>query len=315
MPPAPRKRAKRSTKPAAPVAPTPARSIMFGPGEGKTLFRVRQSHVAGHYKPLIARKAYAAVKLDLVLRAIALLPKDAGARKAGFVLRDWSYEDLHDLAKSAPAFRVGGDRGEKETRHLKRKWVGNQMDKLVAEKLVRLEAHNGRPTIIVLRDDGSGLSFDDPGEAGGRGDDRYLTIRGSVIASGRLATWKAPQLAAYFAAIYAEYHQDRGGGRSFSSNGTGSWWRQLAWFNNAQWYPKDRVLLPFSKSLLEDGLHALISEGLIARKHINRDPLSNKKLVGERVLYTNQFARLDTEVTRSQTRRRPADVAAGQEPA
>lgn len=287
---------------------------MFGPGEGKALFRVRQSHVADHYRPLIAQKAYAAVKLDLVLRAIALLPKDAGAREVGFVLRDWSYEDLHDLAKSTPAVRLADDRRDTKTRHLKRKWVGNQMNKLVAEKLVRLEPHKGRPTIIVLRDDGSGLPFDDPGGAGGSGDDRYLTIRGSVIASGRLATWRAPQLAGYFAAIYAEYHQDRGGGRSFSSNGTGSWWRQLSWFNNAQWYPKDRVLLPFSKSLLEDGFNALSAEGLISRTNINRDPLSHKKLDAVRVLYTNQFAQLDAEVTRSQSRRqRQGDTAASQD--
>lgn len=37
---------------------------------------------------------------------------------------------------------------------LKRKWVGNQINKLVAQKLVRLEPHKGRPTIIVPRDDG-----------------------------------------------------------------------------------------------------------------------------------------------------------------
>jgi hypothetical protein len=285
---------------------------MFGPGEGKALFRVRQSHVAAHYGPLIARKAYAAVKLDLVLRAIALLPKDAGKREVGFVLRDWSYEELHDLAKGTPALRLADERRETTTRHLKRKWVGNQMNKLIAEKLVRLEPHKGRPTIIVLRDDGSGLPFDDPGAAGGRGDDRYLTIRGSVIASGRLATWKAPQLAAYFAAIYAEYHQDRGEGRSFSSNGTGSWWRQLAWFNNPEWYPKKRILLPFSKSLLEDGFNALAAEGLIARTNIARDPLSNKKLDSVRVLYTNRFAQLDDNLTRSQPkRRRDTDGAGG----
>jgi hypothetical protein len=284
---------------------------MFGPGEGKALFRIRQSHVANHYKPLIARKAYGAVKLDLVLRAIALLPKDSGAREAGFVLRAWSYEDLHDLAKAEPVFRVAEDRREKETRHLKRKWVGSQMDKLVAKQLVRVEAYKGRPTIIVLRDDGSGLPFDDPGEAGGRGDDRYLTIRGSVIASGRLATWKAPQLAAYFAAIYAEYHQERGGGRVLSSNGTGKWWRQLAWFNSPQWSPKDRILLPFSKSVLEDGLNMLSHEGLIARTKIKLDPRSHRPLDGVRVLYTNQFARLDADVTRSQPKRgRKADSAA-----
>ncbi len=285
---------------------------MFGPGQGKALFRVRQSHVANHYRPLIAQKAYGAVKLDLVLRAIALLPKDAGAREVGFVLRDWSYEDLHDLAKDTPALRLDDERQERKTRHLKRKWVGNQMNKLQAEKLVRLEEHKGRPTLIVHRDDGSGLPFDDPGEAGGSGENRYLTIRGSVIASGRLATWKAPQLAAYFAAIYAEYHQDRGGGRGFSSDGTGSWWRQLSWFNNAEWYPKDRVLLPFSKSLLEDGFNALSDEGLITRRNINRDPLSNKKLDSVRVLYQNRFAQLDASVTRSQPKRPPGtDAPAG----
>jgi len=39
--------------------------------EGKALFRIRQSHVANHYKPLIAQKAYAAVKLDLPIASDA----------------------------------------------------------------------------------------------------------------------------------------------------------------------------------------------------------------------------------------------------
>jgi hypothetical protein len=283
--------------------PPPIGSIEFGPGRGKGLVRIRHLHVAQHYAPLIARKSYGAVKLDLVLRAIALLPQDAGARQPGFVLRDWNYEHLHDLAKTPPELRVALERQDRQTRHLKRKWVGDQIKKLAAEKLVHIEERDGkRPNIVVLRDDGSEQPFDDPGAAGGLGDDRYLSVRGSVIASGKLAEWKAAQVAAYLAALYAEYHQERGAGRSVSSDGTKKWWRQLAWFNNASWNPTDRVLLPFSKSLLEDGFNALKREGLISRKRINRDPRTARLFETARVLYSNEFARLDAEVTRAKAK-------------
>lgn len=271
----------------------------LGPGTGKFLFRIRQTHVAAHYAPLIARKAYGAVKLDLVLRAIALLPEHAGAREPGFVLWDWHYEHLHDLCKQAPQRRQTAGRDDRATRHLKRKWVMNQMAKLVELKLVRLEPRNGdRPTIVVLRDDGSRDRFDDPGEQGGSGDDRYVTIRGSVIATGALARWKAPELAAYLAAIYAEYHQERGGDRAVKSDGTGMWWRQLAWFNNPNWHPLGRALLPFSKSLLEDGFNALAQEGLITRQKIQRDPRNHEKFENDRVQYHNHFDTLDAQVRR-----------------
>jgi hypothetical protein len=105
-----------------------------------------------------------------------------------------------------------------------------------------------------------------------------VTIRGSVIASGALARWKAPELAAYLAAIYAEFFEDRGGDRAATSAGTGKWWRQLAWFTNAQWHPLDRPLLPFSKSLLEDGLNALAAEGLITREKRTHDGGSSRLL-------------------------------------
>lgn len=279
-------------------SPPSTAGIELGPGTGKFLFRIRQTHVAEHYAPLIARKAYGAVKLDLVLRAIALLPEHAGAREPGFVLWNWRYEHLHDLCKLQPAHRASSSRSDRATRHLKRKWVMNQMAKLVDLKLVHLEARGGdRPKIIVLRDDGSSDPFDDPGERGGY-DDRYVTIRGSVIATGTLARWTASELAAYLAAIYAEYHQERGGGRAVTSDGTGRWWRQLAWFNNRNWHPLGRALLPFSKSLLEDGFNALARDALISREKIQRDPRNHEKFETPRVLYHNRFSTLDAQARR-----------------
>jgi hypothetical protein len=68
--------------------------------------------------------------------------------------------------------------------------------------------------------------------------------------------------------------------------------------------PEETDPAPFSKSLLEDGFNALAAEGLITRTNIARDPLSNKKLDSVRVLYTNRFAQLDGNLTRSQPKRR-----------
>jgi hypothetical protein len=149
------------------------RGIRCGPGAGKFLYRIRHVHISDHYAPLIAAKAVGAVKLDLVLRAIALPPEYAGARPPGYVLWDWQYEHLHDLAKLRPSVRSDRRRSDRETRHLKRKWVGNQLAKLVDLNLVKIRDRAGsRPEIIVLSDR-SKRPLDDPGGS----DQRIFTSR------------------------------------------------------------------------------------------------------------------------------------------
>lgn len=278
-----------TTREAAPLA--------FGPGVGKYLIRVRQRHITGRYAPMIAAKAVGAVKLDLLLRGIALLPEDAGARRPGYVLHDWSYEHLYDLVRVGPVARTDRHLTDREVRHLKRKWVDNQARKLVALRLLRVEPVPGRrPRLIVLRDDDRGRAFDDPGATG---KDLYVTIRGSLIATGTLAKWGAPEVAAMLAALYAEFYAERPRGRPLSADGTGRWWRQLAWFNNPDWHPLNRPMLPFSKSLLERGFDALDDQRLITRTKTSHDPRTKARFATPRVVYRNRFARLDRAAPRA----------------
>jgi hypothetical protein len=265
-----------------------------GPGTGKFRFRIRQRHVADHYAQLIAGKAYGAAKLDLVLRCIALSPQHAGDRDPGWVLRDWTYEDLHDLVKELPPNRAGTDRSDQATRHLKRKWVALQLDKLAKLGLVTVTPRSGtRSEIVVLRDDGSTEPFDDPGAQTA---DLYFTVQGSLIAFGVLRRWTASEFAAYFAALLAEFHSDRGGGRSWTP-GTGEWWRPLAWFNHEHWFPAERVRLPFSKSLLEEGFRRLEDDELVTCSKILRDPRDKRKLYNPpRNSYRNRFTKYDQQV-------------------
>jgi len=272
----------------------PTGGVVCGPGTGKLLYRIRQSHVAAHYGPLIAAKRHGAVKLDLVLRMIALSPQHAGERTPGFVLWHWSYTDLYDLAETPPSSRSGRSRSDRETRHLKRKWVIHQLALLREAKLVKTRPRGGgRPEIIVLRDDGSGDPFDDP--AGDDFDDWYITIQGSLIAAGVVARWGAPQLAAYFAALFAEFYEPRGDHASPPA-GTGSWWRSLAWFSHPEYKPTQRVRLPFSTSLLETGLARLEAGVLLRRTKMTVHPGTNRKLRAPRNRYRNRFKSYDDAV-------------------
>jgi hypothetical protein len=276
------------------AAQTPRAGIEIGPGTGKFLTRIRHVHIARHYAPLIAAKSYRAVKLDIVLRIIALSPEHAHARAPGYVLWDWHYEHLHDLVKGAPERRAQASRSDRESRHLKRKWIADQLSKLQSLSLVEVTPRPGsRSQLVMLRDDGTGSPFDDPGEAGGRDDDRYVTIRGSLAASGVLASWNAPELAAFLAALYAESLNERGAGRAPGADGTKSWWRQLAWFSDEHQHPLGRVTLPFSKSLLEDGLRAHRDSGLITTTTLAAHPTSHKPFNSPRVHYHDHFDHFD----------------------
>jgi hypothetical protein len=140
--------------------------VQFGPGIGKFLFRgiaspkAQTPALAPQHAGFNATARSIKVELDRAVRLVAR-----------------SDEHLHDLAKDVPVQRPGAARSDQSTRHLKRKWVMNQMSKLVALDLVRVEPRaRDRPTIIVLRDDGTRQPFDDPGEAGGYDDDRYSSM-------------------------------------------------------------------------------------------------------------------------------------------
>lgn len=144
----------------------------------------------------------------------------------------------------------------------------------------------------MLCDDGTGNLFDDPGAPVPQQERRlYFTIQGTLISTGQLKSWGAPELAAYFAALLAEFHaEDRGGGRDFVA-GQGKWWRPLAWFANDRWDPPQRVILPFSKSLLENGLKSLETRELISRKRVLHDPRNpSRRFYRPRNIYQNRFA-------------------------
>lgn len=263
---------------------------------GKRLFRIRERHVADHLVPLISSRAAATAKLDLVLRCIALSPQHAGNREPGLVLPKCSWELLHDLSKEDQGL---GDTGpgmdaSPEAVKLKRKWVGQQLKRLEAMKLIRREARPGkRPRLLVLRDDGSGQQFDDPDGSPGN---TYISILGSVIGSRALANWGAPELSAYLAAMAAERSEVRQG-KSIAP-GTGRWYRPLAWFADKDGFygPSDRVRMGFAVPTLQRGITRLEAAKLMAHKRIYRNPRTNRRLQGPRNLYFNNFDSLENRV-------------------
>ncbi len=263
---------------------------------GKHLFRIRERHIADHLAPLISKRAAATAKLDLVLRCIALSPQHAGKREPGIVLPQCSWELLHDLARGDQGLgSVGpGMDATPDALKLKRKWVGHELGRLEKMKLVRRELRPGnRPRLFVLRDDGSGKAFDDPDGSQGN---TYISIRGSVIASKALASWGAPELSAFLAAMTAERSENHEGRRI--EPGTGRWYRPLAWFADKDGFygPSDRVLIEFSVPSLERGIAKLEAESLITRRRILRNPRTNRRLKGPRNLYVNNFDALDAQV-------------------
>src|SRR6266542_239228 len=145
---------------------------------GKHLFRVREIHVRDHLVPLLSKNRLGAAKLDLILRGLALNPEHTGSRSTpGLVLDRFTYEDLHVLAHG----RFPGETRDTYTydpklAKLKRKWVGEKLQDLEAMKLIRREQRPGTtPTIVVLRDDGSGATFDAPDVSAGN---TYVSILG-----------------------------------------------------------------------------------------------------------------------------------------
>jgi len=269
---------------------------------GKHLFRVRETYLRDQVAPLLRSNRADAVKLDLVLRGLALSPQHLGQRRIpGLVLPHIAYEDLFDLVRPADDYGrptdSAGDLYAAEVRKLKRKWVGEQLQLLQQRRLVhRVDRPGRRPHLVVRRDDGTEKAFDDPDGTTGN---TYATVLGAIIASGELVKWGTAELAAYLAAMVAEWHDP-----TFDSDkvpaGSGRWYRPVSWFNSDR-RPAHHVRIPFSEATLERGLKRLITEGLIAKDRRLQDPATGRRFrTGRRNVYTNRFAVLN-EVVRAQT--------------
>ena len=269
---------------------------------GKHLFRLREVHVAQHIGELLRRKALSAAKLDLLLRAVALLPDDAGERSPGLVLPRYSYASLYDLVADPDRWGDGAgevDYPQKVYQH-KRKWVGERLELLEQMHLLqRGEPRHGRPVIHLLRDDGSGRSFDDPN---GNGANSYLTVNGEIFAKGMIRDWSAGELAFYLCAMIGEryavnrYIKLTHADKSPWPPGAGTWYAPLGWFADAeQRRPPSHVRVPFSQSTLERGLRDLRKKGLVQVDRIMRDPVTHRRLSHPRNLYTNRFVEVGRE--------------------
>lgn len=267
--------------------------------QGKHLFRIREEHIKNNLIPMIAKKQVGAVKLDLLLRGIGLLPEHAQGREPGTVLPRYSYTAMHDLVRGGAPLgdRPAGADDNEATRRLKRKWIGEQLAVLEGRDLVtRTERAGRRPLITVLRDDGSGEALDDPDGTPGS---EYTTILGGVLARGTIRAWGAPEICAYLAAMIAERQHDISGPLrgERSSPGTGKWFRPLEWFADKDdfYAPLDRRRFEFSPSTLRRGLSRLQDADLVRCIRITRSPVTGEVLSGPRNLYQNRFSTLNEE--------------------
>jgi hypothetical protein len=249
--------------------------------------RLRETHVRDHLAPLVSRGAAGALKLDLLLRGLAALPPegDESSRQAGVVPESWSWEALHDAVRGGQFLETDGI--------LKRKWTNGKLSQLERLGVLRREIRPGRRSgLVVPRDDGSGLPFDDPGASASP----YVTVLGTVFSSGRAVGWGAPQLAAYLAAMIAErYARSDPLFQRLQEDlrfGGGMWFRPLRWFaDEAETRPESHVRIPFSERTLRRGVRLLRAEGVLGTRRIGHDPRTAEPFAGEitRVLYFNGF--------------------------
>lgn len=278
--------------------------LQYAPGiRGKVLFRVRETYVAGPVADMISKRRVGAVKLDLVLRALALLPGDSGARAPGTVLRHrdrLSYEVLHDLCRDPRTYTFDSPQDEIDdpsVREKKRTWVGEQLQELEHRCLVRRDRdlRGRRPELVVLSDLGDGSAFDDPGVESLKGTS-YVTVLGSVLTLRNFRQWGAPEVAAYLCAMAADrfarhrHHQLTG---ELIAVGCATWFRQADWFNSRNPHlarPEGHIPFPFSTSTIERGLRALRKQRLIVAEPRLVDPETGRRFQsGRRMVYTNRL--------------------------
>jgi hypothetical protein len=265
---------------------------------GKHLFRVREQYVVDHVAPMIKAGQVGAVKLDLVLRGLALLPQHAGEREPGVVLPHRgrvTYEVLHDLCRDPRRYSTARPEDEiddPEVLERKRTWVREQLQILERRKLVRRDLVPGRrPNIYVLSDRGDGTPLDDAGSARSRAGNSYVTILGTVIGSEHFRGWGAPELVGYICAMVADrYARFATKGDRVPPVGGATWFRQAPWFNNRNGYwPAGHVALPFSTTTIERGLASLSGGPLISARWAKRHPDTGHRLTNRRKIYTNHF--------------------------
>ncbi len=281
------------------------RGIEYAPGiKGKYLYRVREAYVAGPAAILVRGRRVGALKLDLILRGLALLPEHAGRRPAGHVLRlrgQLNYRVLHDLCRDPERFTDDAlHSAEDDTAIIekKRTWVREQLQVLEQLKLVErsTDPQGRRPDITVLCDRGDGEPLDDPG-ASASTNDGYLTISGGVISSDYYRDWGAPEVVAYLCAMTADrfaLHRSSKGSDKLSQPGSATWFRQADWFNSRNpnlSRPKGHTSYPFSTTTIQRGLRSLCDQGLIEARLRTTDPVTGQRFVsGPRKIYKNRFA-------------------------
>jgi hypothetical protein len=73
--------------------------------------------------------------------------------------------------------------------------------------------------------------------------------------------------------------------------------RPLAWFKNDDWDPPRRLLLPFSTSLLEEGISGLQTRGMISIRRVTRNPRDRRRLPRPRNIYQDRLDRFDAQVS------------------
>ena len=278
--------------------------LEYAPGiRGKTLFRIRETHVAGPVAEMIQKGRTGAVKLDLVLRGLALLPQHSGKREPGQVLwqgNSLSYSAIHDLCRDPRRFALEAPHEEiddRSERDKKRTWVGEQMRELERRNLIRREQdeRGRRPKLLVLSDLADGSPYDDPGKDTGHRSG-YVTVLGSVLTSPAFREWGAREVAGYLCAMTADrlarHRHLKNTGQEIPV-GEATWFRQADWFNgqnpNA---PRGHgaVVYPFSTSTIERGLRSLRDQGLIlARRTITNPETRQHFQSGPRMVYTNRF--------------------------
>lgn len=281
------------------AGPAVRKGIWYATGiPGKYWLRVREEYVAGPAADLISARRYGALKLDLILRGIALLPAVAAPNQPGHIPRHRSrlrYETLHDLCRSKTRFSAPDSlHDSSEVIDKKRTWVREQLQELERRDLVRRQRapNRRRPDIVVLRDRGDGKPFDDPDGKDGL----YITVLGGVLASDHFPNWGATQLAAYLCATKAD-RDARSRASNAGPHGSATWFRQADWFNGNTPYnlPETHIAYPFSTVTIQRGLRELRDEGLIETRRTTRNPLTGGRFTtGPRMVYTNQFHKLPT---------------------
>lgn len=171
----------------------------------------------------------------------------------------------------------------------KREWVRDQLVTLESLHLVQRSDLSGkRPDIIVLKDDGSGDPFDDPGALVAAGiydpTNTYVSVHGAVISDSRFRDWTGAELAAYYCAMTAEVEDPHP--PKIGDSGSGTWYRQIDWFRGQYRRPIE-VVYKFGERTLRTGLATLERQGWLVRHRRSR--YNGERFAHPRTIYTNRF--------------------------